>query len=385
MMNKNKILFLLFLIIIVAAAYILIFTGTEENLQPAISVSKAMSSSRDSGYAKAIESREFTFPDDHGPHNDFKLEWWYFTGNLISDDGRLFGYQFTIFRSALNPVKSSIKSELAANQLYFAHFGITDIAGDRHYSFEKFARGADGLAGAAGNPLSINVENWAIKGKYVNQDSSIPQINIKAVNNGISLDITLNPKKGVVLHGNKGLSRKSNEEGIASYYYSLTRLRTDGIIKLHGVNYKISGNSWMDREWSTSTLSKNQTGWDWFSIQLDDTTELMFFRLRDTLNKTDFSRGTYVFADGSYESINPDDIIFRVIDSNKLKNGSVYPSKWSIKLMKYWLELKAETQIPEQEMKLSVKYYEGSIKVTGRKKDKKVSGFGYVELTGYTD
>lgn len=385
MMKKNKILFLLFLIIIVAVAYILIFTGTEENRQSVISVSKAMSSSRDSGYAKALEPRKFIFPEDHGPHNDFKLEWWYFTGNLKSDDGRLFGYQFTIFRNALNKTKSSIKSELAANQLYFANLGLTDVAGDRHYSFEKFARGANGLAGASCNPLSINVENWVIKGKYVNPDSSMPQINIKAVNNGISLDLTLNPEKGIVLHGNKGLSRKSNQEGIASYYYSLTRLRTDGVIKLHGANHKVAGNSWMDREWSTSALSKNQTGWDWFSIQLDDTTELMFFRLRDTFNKTDFSRGTFVFADGSYESINPDDVIFRVIDSNKLINGAVYPSKWSIRLMKYGLDLMAEAQIPEQEMKLSVKYYEGSIKVTGRKKDKKVSGFGYVELTGYAD
>jgi predicted secreted hydrolase len=381
MKYKNIIYLVLFLII---AVTLYLFLDTETISKDEFSISDSMSETDIIGFAKADSSREFVFPRDHGAHNDFKLEWWYFTGNLRTTNGRQFGYQFTIFRNALSNSKPEIKSDFATNQLYFAHLGLTDIKSNKHYSFEKFARGAAGLTKAEYNPLEISIEDWSLKGEYLNNNYTAPKMEIKAKEDNISLELILEPVKNIVQHGEKGLSKKSNIQGNASYYYSLTRIKTDGTISIDGNDYLASGYSWMDREWSTSALAKNQKGWDWFSIQMSDNSELMFFRLRDTNSKTDFAKGTYVFADGRSESIESNEVEFRAIKTEKVESGINYPQKWNIKIPKYSLDIIAETQILDQEMKLSVKYYEGSIKVSGTNQNKMIDGLGYVELTGYT-
>jgi predicted secreted hydrolase len=379
----KKLIFLILILVIVAGVYVFLGNISDSPESEYVSVASAMSAVADENYSRALEPREFIFPQDHGAHNDYKLEWWYFTGNLHSADGQSFGYQFTIFRNALSPDSVEINSSYSANQLYFAHFGLTDISSGKHYNFEKFARGDSKLAGAESNPLNIYIENWTIKAVYPDGDFKRPEFSINANTDVLKLNLKLIPQKNMVLHGDRGLSPKSLVPGNASYYYSYTRLKTDGVVTIDGQNYNVSGNSWMDREWSTSALSKGQTGWDWFSIQFDDNTELMYFRLRDSAGKTDFAKGTYIMADGQYLALTDDEVFFKTNATNKLESGTVYPSKWQISIPKYEIDIQSQVRTKEQEMKLSVKYYEGSISITGTKGKKPLKGYGYVELTGY--
>lgn len=376
----------IYLILIIAVLVSIFYFLNDDNSKDGenfISVASVMSEDESARYSKALEPREFIFPDDHAAHNDFKLEWWYFTGNLKGSDNREFSYQFTIFRNALSSDSVDVVSDLATNQLYFAHFGLTDISNEKHYYFEKFARGSDGISGAEAEPLKVFIENWKLSGIYPNSDYKMPVFNIFAEENNISLNLELTPEKQLVLHGNQGLSPKSNEPGNASYYYSYTKLKTIGDIKINNKNHSVSGYSWMDREWSTSALSKNQVGWDWFSIQLDDNTEIMYFRLRNSNDETDFAKGTLIHSNGEYTALQAEDFILKNTQKSILSSGTEYPNKWNLDIPKYDISLNIETRIKEQEMKLSVKYYEGSIKVSGRNGAKDVSGFGFVELTGY--
>lgn len=382
-MSIKKVIFIFSSIAILVLIYIFVFQQDEVTSNNFVSVATAMSSENDSAYEVASLPKEFDFPADYGAHNKFKLEWWYFTGNLSNQNGENFGYQFTIFRNALSPDSSGINSTFSSNQLYFAHFGLTDISNGKHYYFEKFARGVKGLAGAEPDPMNIYIENWNIKATYPDGNYLLPHFSINAEVNGVSIALDLLPEKGMVLHGDRGLSPKSSEPGNASYYYSFTRLKTIGSIKIAEKRSDVVGLSWMDREWSTSALSKNQVGWDWFSIQLSDSTELMLFRLRDSLGESDFSKGTIVLPNGNSVKLESSDFDLKVIESNKLSSGISYPSKWNIKIPKYDIELICDVRVPDQEMKLSVKYYEGSITVKGRKKDRVINGSGYVELTGY--
>ncbi len=382
-MSIKKIIFIVSSIASLALIYIFVFQKDSVSSNEFVSAAAAMSSENDSLYEKALLPKEFDFPTDYGSHDKFKIEWWYFTGNLSNQKGEKFGYQFTIFRNALSPDSSSVNSTFSTNQLYFAHFGLTDIKSGKHYYFEKFARGVKGLAGAEPDPMNIYIENWHIKATYPNGNYLLPQFSIKAEAEGVSIDFDLLPEKNLVLQGDRGLSPKSSQPGNASYYYSFTRLNTSGSIELEGKQTSVAGLSWMDREWSTSALSKNQIGWDWFSIQLSDSTELMLFRLRDSLGNSDFSKGTLVLSNGNSENLESNDFDLKVLESNKLSSGTSYPSKWSIKIPNHNIELECKVQVPDQEMKLSVKYYEGSIMVKGRKGEQAINGSGYVELTGY--
>ncbi len=371
------------LIILTVSIFFLFELGHEDFEDFGISVADAMSGDNNSNFTKADSVIDFVFPKDHGSHDNYKIEWWYFTGNLKDENGNHFGYQFTIFRNALSSDSMKSKNDFATNQLYFAHLGLTDVNNNKHYSFEKFSRGAKGLAFANSNPLEIRVEDWYCKGFYYNDDFKNPEFKIYAKTDEIEIDFDLKPNKNIVFHGNKGLSAKSNEKGNASYYYSFTNLGSSGRIIINEKSYLVKGKSWMDREWSTSALSKNQKGWDWFSLQLDDNSELMFFRLRDTNSNTDFCKGTYIDKNGTYENLDCGKFDFQTKDYVKLDNGKKYPSKWKLLIPSKNLNIEAETQIDDQEMKLSVKYYEGTIKVKAKKNGINLNGFGYVELTGY--
>ncbi len=382
-MKRKKILYLfLLLIIIIVSVYFFWDNNNNQESEFSISVSDAMSGNELDSYKKADKVIDFHFPEDYGPHEDFKLEWWYFTGNLKSSDNREFSYQFTIFRNALNNENLNINSNFSTNQLYFAHLGLSDINEEKHYCFEKFARGIKGLVTTNINPLEISIENWGIFADFPDSNYLLPIFKIKAETDSIKFDLSLKPEKKMVLHGDRGLSLKSNS-GTASYYYSFTRINTEGKIEINKKEYSVKGYSWMDREWSTSALTKNQKGWDWFSIAFNDSTELMYFRLRDENSNTDFAKGTFVFENGNSEMIKSNEIKFDFKNFEKLKSGKTYPQKWRIQIPKYSTDITVETRIKEQEMKLSVNYYEGSIKVSGRNRNKKVAGLGFVELTGY--
>ena len=333
------------------------------------------------GFARATAPREFRFPADHGPHPEFRHEWWYFTGNLRGPGGRRFGYQLTFFRFALSPDPPARASRWAANQAYMAHFAVTDVQGNRFRHFERTGRGALGLAGATARPLRVGLDDWSAEGSKA---STLP-IRLRATEVEASVDLVLDTTRPIVLQGDRGLSRKSAAPGNASYYYSMTRLATRGSVRIDGVSFPVEGNSWLDREWGTSSLEKGQAGWDWFALQLSDGRDLMFYRLRRGDGVTDpFSAGTLVLPDGSVRPLSADDVRIETLGSwRSPESGARYPSRWRMLLPSEGLELEVVPRIADQELRTSVRYYEGAVGVRGTSRGEAVEGDGYVELTGY--
>lgn len=349
-----------------------------------VSLSKAMGDVENENFNKAVEKRKFTFPDDHGPHPNFRTEWWYFTGNLTSDDNRKFGYQFTIFRTALSKEKPERNSDWNSNQIYMAHFAVTDIDGNKLYFNEKFSREGNKLAGAKANPFKVWLEDWQIIQTENKILFDLPVLSINAKSEKFEINFKLEAVKPIVLQGDEGLSQKGKQPGNASYYYSYTRLKTEGKIILDGKEFSVNGFSWMDREWSTSALSEDQAGWDWFALQLDDNTEIMYYQMRKNDGTPDaFSKGAYVNKDGTSQLIKKDDVILNVNDYWKSPTGEEYPSGWRLQIPEKEIELTITSAIKNQLMDVAVRYWEGSVKIDGTKSGSKITGRGYVELTGY--
>lgn len=342
--------------------------------QEAGNVAQSLSESDITGFARADTPRDFRFPDDFGPHRQFQTEWWYYTGNLSTKDGREFGYQLTFFRRALSPDGIRRESNWATNQIYFAHFALTDIKNGKFYSAERWSRGALGLAGAKTNPFQVWIDNWSIEreGK---------SFKLKAQDGSISINLLLRPLKPEVLQGDEGLSQKSRDPGNASYYFSQTRIESSGSISIGEEKFNVNGLSWLDREWSTSALGQDQEGWDWFSIQLDDGREIMLYQLRLKDGGIDpFSSGSLIGVDGDVAPLKLEDFKIEVLDTWKSPDtDTIYPSKWQITIPKYDINLTVVPLVNNQELLLSFVYWEGAVKVTGEY----VSGKGYVELTGY--
>lgn len=346
-------------------------------------VADAMSSSDTVGYSRAVEPIEFSFPRDHGPHPDFKTEWWYYTGNLDSKSGRQFGYQFTIFRIALTPTPEERQSDWAASQMYMAHFALSDIDGNEFYNFERFSRGAQELAGAQAAPFRVWLEDW----EAVDEKDSKPLFpvhRLRARQDGVSIDFRLESTKPLVFQGENGLSQKSWERGNASYYYSMTRLKTDGTITIGDEVFDISGLSWKDREWSTSALAENQIGWDWFSLQLSNGEEVMYFTLRNRDKSLKaFDKGALVFKNGESKLIKPGSATLTEKAYWTSPDGGTYPSKWNLQIPTESINLDIASNMPDQELDVSVRYWEGSVSISGTRGSDNVTGRGYVEMTGY--
>ncbi len=356
--------------------------GNEGEVRASLSAAAAMSGTDTAGYARATEPWTFRFPEDYGPHPEFRTEWWYLTGNLRQPaDGRRFAYQLTFFRNALSPEGVGRASAWDTNQLWMAHLAITDVASDMHVYEERFARGAAGLAGAEADPLEVWLEDWAIVGSA---GETFP-LSVQARKDGWALNLSIREGKPPVLQGDEGLSRKGPSPGDASYYVSLTRLPTTGTLTVEGVPLEVEGNSWMDREWSTSALGEEHLGWDWFSLQLEDGREIMFFELRRRDGKPEpLNHGSLVEEDGSYRSLAADDVEMQVLATwASPLDGTEYPSGWEMRIPALDLDLTLEPMVQNQEMNLSVRYWEGAISVTGRDADGPVQGVGFAELTGY--
>ncbi|MEX1071053.1 MAG: lipocalin-like domain-containing protein [Anaerolineales bacterium] len=333
------------------------------------------------GFARADAPRQFSFPADFGPHFDYQTEWWYYTGNLETADGRHFGYQFTIFRRGILPPEQSEEraSDWAAEQIYMGHLAISDVEGEQFHAFQRFARGAAGLAGAESDPYHVWLEDWTITQIGTNIYT------LSAVNEGIGLHLQLTDEKGPILQGNNGLSQKSPETGNASYYYSQTRLQTEGEIYIDGEAYSVSGLSWKDHEYSTSAMAADQVGWDWFSIQLDDGYELMLYKIRRTDGSIDpFSSGALIAPDGSAVQLAAQDFVIESGDTwNSPHSDADYPMGWSISIPSVDLEIELTPYLVDQELNLAFIYWEGAVQVSAIHNGKQIGGVGYVEMTGY--
>ncbi len=352
--------------------------------EPRLSAVETLAGGDVLGYRRAVEPRDFVFPDDHGPHPDYKTEWWYFTGHLDGAGGERFGYQLTFFRQALAPDLPDRASAWATRQLYLAHFAVTDIDRGRFHAAERLSRGAAGLAGAGDprKPFRVWLEDWSV----ASSDEETFPLRLRARDGDLALDLTLESDQPPVLHGEKGLSRKGAEPGAASYYYSLTRLATRGQVTAGGRKLRVTGSSWLDREWSTSVLGDNQVGWDWFSLQLDDGRDLMVFQLRLAGGGVDpVSHGTLVLADGSTRALALADFRLEVRDTWRSPRGAVYPADWRLELPAESLDLEIEPLVADQELDLSFRYWEGAVAARGTAGGKPVTGRGYVELVGYGD
>jgi predicted secreted hydrolase len=372
--NMKPILLILFAILILGSSLLYIERPNPQR-EFAASVVDALSSRADTReFARATKVRKFRFPDDAGPHTEFQTEWWYYTGNLNDEYGRPFGFQLTFFRRALTPNKKNRKSLWATNQVYFAHFTVSDIKDRAFFPSERWSRGAIGLAGADAHPFRVWLEDWSAvaEGK---------EVRLRAKNNSAAIDLKLTPTKPVVLHGNQGLSQKSAEPGNASYYYSQTRLDTSGTITIKGRGFRIQGFSWLDREWSTSSLIEEQSGWDWFSLQLSDNREIMLYQIRLRKGGIDpYSSGSLIESDGTVHTLTVEDFKIEVLDRWKSSiTGTTYPSRWRINIPRYRITLTVVPHQPNQELPLTFVYWEGAVEVKGNN----VSGNGYVELTGY--
>lgn len=333
------------------------------------------------GFARALEPRPFRFPADHGPHPDYRSEWWYFTGNLRTADGRHFGYQLTFFRFALRPDPPARDTAWATNQVYMAHLTLTDTESRRFHAFERMSRDSLELAGAQSRPFAVWLRDWRVDG----QGAELFPLRIRVAEAGIALDLTLEEGKPWVLQGDRGLSRKSAAVGNASYYYSGTRIASRGVVSIAGVDYPVSGSSWFDREWSTSALGAGQVGWDWFALQLEDGSDLMYYRLRRVDGSTDpHSAGVLVDSEGRSTRLAHDAVRLEAgREWTSPATGAVYPVSWKLSVPVLDLTLEIVPRLPDQELDLSVRYWEGAVRVGGERDGRALGGVGYVELTGY--
>jgi len=338
----------------------------------------------DGRFARALEPLEFEFPRDHGPHNEYATEWWYFTGNLTGEDGGEYGFQLTFFRSALAPGESNRPSDFAAQQLYMAHFAVTSGPAGRHVSFDRFSRGAGGVAGATGSPrYEVWLDDWRA------QETAPGQMHLQAVaeddNGPISIDLILAETRPPLLHGEAGYSRKGPEPGNANYYYSLVRMETAGEIVFADRRIPVTGLSWMDHEFGTSALSADAVGWDWFAVTLDNDVVLMFAEIRTRSGTSqEIFEGTLGFPDGSQVSISADDFTLTTTGQwTSPDSGTVYPGGWRVTFPQYEIDLTIDPLIDDQEMDVAFTYYEGATVVSGTMNGERVAGRGYVELTGY--
>jgi predicted secreted hydrolase len=335
-------------------------------------------------FKKAIAPQPWHFPQDFGAHEDYQTEWWYYTGNLETADGRPFGFQLTFFRQALAPTGQPVdaQSHWRGNQVYSAHFTISDIANEAFYPYERFSRGVVGLAGAESPPYQVWLEDWSAA------ETEPGTVQLQAQTADVGLHLTVQQTRPPVLQGDRGLSVKGVEPGNASYYYSLVQQPTTGTITVHDQTFQVKGVTWKDHEYSTSSLSPGTVGWDWFSVQLDDGAALMLYLLRHedgTPEQT--SAGMFIAADGQQTPLAPQDWSVKVLNTWKSPtSGATYPAKWLITIPTLQLSLQGQALMPNQELNTSTaRYWEGAVAFQGDRNDQPLMAKGYVELTGYAD
>jgi predicted secreted hydrolase len=352
-------------------------------LRARLSVTEALSAPPGEGFDRAEAPRAFAFPRDHGPHPGFRTEWWYWTGNVFSGSGRHFGFQLTFFRTALTPGTPARDSGWATNQVYLAHFALTDTRSERFRSWSRTSRAALGLAGATAEPFRVWLGDWDARAEGA---ATLP-IRLRASEEDVMIELWLESAKPPVLQGERGLSRKGPEPGNASYYYSLTRMPTRGTVRVRGERLEVEGNAWMDREWSTSALSPDLAGWDWFAIHLDDGRELMFYQLRGKDGTAaEGSAGVLVDARGGTRALARGDMRVETRGTwRSQRSGVAYPAGWRLTELRSGLTLELEPRLADQELDVGTRYWEGAVQARGLEGGRPITGAGYVELVGYGD
>lgn len=377
-MNKPRALFIALTVLVVAFG-----TAHWRGQTPAPALEgpdraiAALSAHRDdAGFARALESRDFVFPRDHASHDNFRSEWWYFTGHLHDAKARPWGFQLTLFRFELSAEQTASVSKWRTPQVLLGHFALTDIAGQQFHTFERLSRALPAIAGTRITPPAVWLDDWRIE-----QQGEHGWF-LRAGQDGVEIELDLVPSSAVVLQGEAGLSRKSGATGNASYYYSLPRLAARGHVRLADGTHPVEGLAWLDREWSTSALSREQAGWDWFAVQLDDGGSLMFYRLRHHKPGHDtFSAGTYVDSRGGQHALRATDVAIEVLGEwHSAKTGRDYPQGWRLRVPSAALDLTLLPRLADQEWRARFHYWEGAVSVTQAGQP---AGLGYVELTGY--
>jgi len=329
------------------------------------------------------------FPKDHGSHWGYRTEWWYYTGNLDAETGNRYGFQLTFFRSQINAPadekrRPSPSSAWRARQIYLGHAAITDIFKKRHLQSELMARGALGMAGVSQEAMDtmVFIKNWSAK---IGANRHL----LKTVTDDFSYELTLKPVKPPVLHGDAGYSRKGSTPERASCYYSFPRLKTEGVLTFGAKTIAVQGLSWMDHEFSTAPLEPGIIGWDWFSLQLSDQTEIMLYLMRNEQGRfSPVSSGTYIDVSGKPQHLTINDFKVDVLNFWKSsRSQAVYPVHWRLTVFPLAIQLTAKASLSDQEMQTQattgLTYWEGSISINGSVGKRPVKGKGYVELTGY--
>ena len=366
----------------------------------ALAVLPAPDGARQPSFAQALVPQPMEFPRDQGPHPDYRQEWWYVTGNVDSAGGERFGFELTIFRFALAPgmpqpaqVESRSGAESSpwrTRQIYLGHFAVTDVARHTFRFTVKQSRGALGLAGAQADPFRVWVGDWQIGGSDGQQAAPTQAPagdtawRLQAAEQGYVVSLAARPLMPPVLNGDGGLSRKSGQPGNATYYYSIPRVSVSGIIIRDGQPLQVHGLAWLDREWGSGSLGPQETGWDWFGLQLADGSCLMFYSLRDRSGAEDpYSAGTWVDSAGHTRPLSRDDVRIQVLGYWTDPGGTRYPARWRLVMPALGLDVTVHPLLANQELVTSPRYWEGAVALSGTRSGRPVAGRGYVELAGY--
>jgi predicted secreted hydrolase len=337
----------------------------------------------DKPYQVAMPGYRYEFPRDHFDHPAFQTEWWYYTGNVKAADGHRFGFELTFFRQGVNR-DATKTAPWDVSDLYLAHLALSDLDARQFYHAERTNRAGPGIAGVSATEGRIWNGNWQLSWNRDEQD-------LQAIDSRFELRLKLQTEKPPVINGGNGVSQKAEGLGRASHYISLTRLATNGEIVLEGKKFEVSGLAWMDHEFFTHQLESDQVGWDWFSIQLSDDTELMLFRIRRKDGSADpFSAGTFVDARGASTHLRASDFSLQPEGATWTSPATKanYPIEWKIGVPKFGIELSAKTPLPSQELtgggtKVTPSYWEGAVTFDGSRSGTALRGVGYLEMTGY--
>jgi predicted secreted hydrolase len=330
-------------------------------------------------YQLALPGYHYQFPRDNFSHPAYQTEWWYYTGNVTSSSGHRFGFELTFFRQGIS--RQPNPSPWYVHDLYMAHVALSDLTGGHYEHAERINRAGPRIAGSDAAQQMIWNGNWRA---HIGQHS----LRLEAITNDFSIDLSLTPAKPVGIQGRDGISRKAAGVGHASHYLSLTRLLTSGSIRLNGTDYRVTGNSWMDHEFFTGSMSPDESGWDWVGLQFDNNTELMLYRMRHKDGTVDpFSSGSYVDASGRSTFLSAADFSMRpdgdLWISSQTKGR--YPLRWQVSVPRFGVECTVTTPLRNQELtsKFGPSYWEGAVVVAAKQSGIPLHGTGYLEMTGY--
>lgn len=328
-----------------------------------------------SQYAQVLPGRPLIFPVDHGPHEGFRIEWWYITANLKDDQGTPYGVQWTLFRNAL-PRRQSVEGEQPTGwsdrNIWLGHAAVTSR--QAHYASERYARGGIGQAGVTFAPFNAWIDDWSLTSQSAGGDP-LATLQLRASDPRFAYQLRLTTDHAPVLQGDNGFSQKS-AVGQASYYYSQPFFQVDGELRIDGQPRHVTGTAWLDREWSSQPLTAEQTGWDWFSLHLANGEQVMLYRMRNTRG-TSYLTGTWIGADGHTEPLRGEDIELTPLSSAHVAGRDI-PVRWSVKVPGKGLDITTEALNPKAWMNLRIPYWEGPITLEGSQR-----GTGYLEMTGY--